>query len=331
MNDKSLNLLINSLNDKFGRGRLKENELLSGHTTFRVGGPARLYLEIREIPELEYTISQAKKHKVPFFLLGGGTNLVVSDKGFNGVVIKNNINKITIKKYGGTYLKHKVQNATVEVEVTSGVPVNQLVRFTLDENLSGIEAFLGQPGTVGGAMYINAHNVRMSEFFGDKVVKAKVLTEDGVIKEVEKQYFKFGYDSSILQKKKDTVISVTLNLVRGEHDKIWDKANRAMEHRKISQPLGIGSSGCTFRNIGKSDALRIGTPSGTTSAGYLLEAVGLKNYQIGNAKFSEKHANFIVNLGGATSSDVRKLIDLAKSKVYQRFKVLLKEEVIHVG
>lgn len=331
MNNNSFTLLFKNLSGKFGLQRFKENELLSKHTTFRIGGPARLYLEVREIPELEYTMTQVRNYSVPFFVLGGGTNLVVSDNGFNGLVIKNNINKINIKKYGGSYLKHKMQNATVEIESTSGVPMNQLVRFTLDENLSGIEAFLGQPGTVGGAMYINAHNMKMNEFFGDRITKAKILTVDGEIKEVSKAYFKFGYDYSILQEKKDIVISVALNLLKSEHDKIWDKANRAMEHRKKSQPLGIGSSGCTFRNISKSDALRIGTPNGTTSAGYLLEAVGLKNYQIGKAKFSEKHANFIVNLGGATSVDVQQLIDLAKERVQKRFRVLLKEEVVHIG
>lgn len=331
MNEQKIKLLIKDLSKKINRDRILENELLSKHTTFRIGGPARLFIQVKDLIELEFTINEAKKNNIPFFVMGGGTNLIVDDKGFNGLVVKNNSNGISIKKYHGYFSKNKIQNATAEVEVASGVPINQLVRFTLDKDLTGLEAFLGQPGTVGGAMYINAHNMKMAEFFGDKVITAKILTEEGKVVEVDKTYFKFGYDVSILQKRKDIVLSVIVKLKKDNHSKIWEKANKAMEHRKISQPLGIGSSGCTFRNISKADALRIGTPNGIISAGYLIEAVGLKNYQIGGAKFSDKHANFIINVGSATSKDVAALISLARRKIKRRFGVDLLEEVVWIN
>lgn len=331
MNRKSLDILLNILREKYTTERVKTNELLSMHTTFKIGGPAGVYFQAKEIEEIVYAVKEANRLKVPFFIIGGGTNLLVADKGYLGLIIKNNTNKITIKKYGGSFSKKKVQKGVVRAEVLSGVGVNQLVRFTLEASLTGLEAFLGQPGTVGGAMYINAHNMEMGEFFGDKIKMAKILTQEGDLKEVGKSYFRFGYDESILQKRKEIVLSVTLDLEKGDKDKIWRKADQAMEHRKYTQPLGGGSAGCTFRNISKSEALRIGTPKGITSAGYLIDAVGLKNYQIGGAKFSEKHANFIVNVGGAKASDVENLINLAKKKVKERFGLDLKEEIVHLG
>lgn len=323
--------LIQLLQAKFGNQNVLLSEPLSNHCTFRVGGLAEIYLAVREYDDFIFAYNEAQKRGIPIFILGGGTNLVISDSGFKGLVIKNMINKIKVIKYEGMVSKKSFKKGNVLIEVASGVGVNQLVRFTMEENLSGLEAFLGQPGTVGGAMFINAHNMGMKEFFGDKIETAKILTTEGQVNQVKRSYFRFGYDISILQKTHDCVLSVVIRLSRGEKKEIWDKANRAMEHRKKTQPLGIGSSGCTFRNIGKADALRIGIPNGITSAGYLIEAVGLKGYQIGGAKFSEKHANFIINTGGATAQDIFSLIEIAKKKVNARFKVDLKEEIVPVG
>ena len=323
--------LLDILEGKFGNTNVLVDEVLSKHCTFRVGGNASLYLSVKEYDDLIFVYKEAFGLKVPVFILGGGTNLVISDSGFDGLIIKNSINKIRIIKYGGTVSKKNIQKGKVLIEVSSGTPVNQLVRFTMDENLSGLEAFLGQPGTVGGAMFINAHNMGMGEFFGDTVKGATILTKKGEVKEVAKSYFRFGYDESILQTSGDIVLSVVIGLTGSDKKKIWDKGNEAMDHRKHTQPLGVGSSGCTFRNISKSDALRVGTPNGTTSAGYLIEAVGLKGFQVGGAKFSEKHANFILNTGSAKAKDVFSLINIVKKKVKERFQIDLKEEVVSIG
>lgn len=330
MKNQDFNSFFKLLQNRLGE-RVREFEPLARHTTMKVGGPSRYYAEVEKIKELIFVIEEAKKHKLPFFILGGGTNLLVSDKGFDGVTIKNNINKITIKKYGASLSKKKILRKTVIIEVTSGVPMNQLVRYTLDEGLSGLEAFLGQPGTVGGATYMNAHNMKMGEFFGDKIISSKILSKEGKISEVDRSYFKFGYDESTLQKRKDVLLSVTLQLEKGDNRTVWKKANLAINHRRDSQPLGFNSSGCIFRNIEKAEGFRLGIPSGITSAGYLIEAVGLKGVRHGQAQFSPKHANFIINLGQAKAADVDFLIDLARKKVKERFGITLKEEIVRLG
>lgn len=329
MNNQIFNSLLTTLQNKLG-ARVKEFEPLAKYTTMKIGGPARFYVEVKKIEELILVIKEARNYRIPFFILGGGTNLLVSDKGFDGLVIKNNISKITIKKYGVSLLKKKILKKIVAIEASSGVSVNQLVRFTLDEGLTGLEAFLGQPGTVGGAIYINAHNIKMGEFFGEKIVSSKILAEDGEIREVGRSYFKFGYDESILQKRKEVVLSVTIQLEKGDNKTIWEKANLAMSHRKNSQPLGSSSSGCIFRNISRADALRLGIPYGITSVGYLIEAVGLKGVKHGEVQFSPKHANFIINLGQAKTADINFLISLAKKKVKERFGITLKEEIVRL-
>ncbi len=322
------NKLITILKEKFGDQRVKINEPLALYTSFKVGGPAEIYFQALTIEELILAIFYAKKLTIPYFVMGGGTNLLISDQGYEGLVVRNSANKITLKNYNGSIQGRKATTKKASLEVLSGVGVNQLVRFTLAENLTGLEAFLGQPGTVGGAVYINAHNLKMGEFFGEKIQTAKVLTENGDIKEVSRAYFKFGYDQSILQHKKEIVLSVKIDLAKGKKAEIWQKANQALEHRRLTQPAGKGSAGCIFRNISFAEALRIGTPKHTTSAGYLIEAVGLKGYTFGGAKISDKHANFIINTGEAKASDILFLIKLIKQKVKARFGVTLQEEII---
>lgn len=320
--------LILELKQALGPDRVKEHEPLSKQTTMRIGGPARVFVITKNSEELLSTIITTRKYHVPFFILGGGTNTIASDKGFDGLIIKNNSTNIKVKSYRGLITSKSPKKSHVIVVVDSGVQVNFLVRFTLEQNLSGIEAFLGQPGTVGGAMYINAHNMSMGEYFGDKILKARILTKDNKIIEVDRTYFHFGYDDSILQHESSIVLQVEIGLTSGNHEVIWEKANQAQLHRKNTQPLGIGSSGCTFRNITKAQALKIGTPGFTTSAGFLLDVCGLKGLVIGGAKYSETHANFIVNFNKATSKDIEELIATGRRKVKQRFGIELKEEVV---
>lgn len=319
---------IEELQKVVGIERIIENEPLSKHTTMRIGGPARIFVKIKDTNELIHTINLTRIHKIPFFILGGGTNTIPHDSGFAGVVIKNISSEIKMRAYGGIIKGNSGVKKRAVISVNSGVPVNQLVRFTLEENLSGIEAFLGQPGTVGGAIYINAHNMKMGEYFGDKISAAIILNDMGEQKKVDKRYFKFGYDESRLQYTAEIVLSVEIPLVYGEHDQIWNKANTALNHRKDTQPQGSGSSGCTFRNISPSQALKIGTPNITTSAGFLLDVCGLKGLTIGGAKYAEDHANFIINFNHATSADIDELIRVGKQKVFERFGIQLKEEIV---
>jgi len=328
---KNYQNLINIL----GETRIVLNEKLAKYSSFRIGGTADLFFRANTLDDLITGVKAAYNSKVPFFIIGGGTNLLISDKGFRGLIIKNDTGGI---KFAGARGKKQEKNNsnlarihTVYLEVESGVGMNRLVRYTLDQGFEGLEAFLGQPGTVGGAVWINAHNMQEKIYFGDVLVSAKLLTKKGEVKNIPSKYFDFDYDYSILQKTEEIVLSVILKLEVGDKSKLWKIAQKVLDYRQKTQPTGIFSSGCTFRNIRKSEAIRLATPDFTTSSGFLLESVGLKGYELGSAQFSETHANFIINKREASSSDVLKLISLAKIKVKQIYGVDLKEEIVLVG
>ncbi len=308
--------------------KVKQQEPLAPYTTFKIGGPAEYFMIARSRDDVVAGVNAALNAHVPVRVIGGATNLVVSDAGIAGLVIKNESHDIKVIAYKGKANHGKMQVDQVVVEADSGVLVNQLVRYTVDESLAGLEHFLGQPGTVGGAVWINAHNMNKGVFFGDFIREAGVIDKDGKVKIVPQEYFHFGYDVSSIQKTGEYVLFVRLVLPRGDKEQLWQDAHKAMEYRRSTQPLGIPSSGCTFRNFSKADAMRLGTPNLTCSAGYLIDRVGLKGYQIGGAKFSDKHANFILNVDNATSKDVMALIALAKSRVKETFGIDLHEEVV---
>jgi UDP-N-acetylmuramate dehydrogenase len=301
---------------RLGKGRVVKNQPLAPYTSIKIGGPADLFFEAETNEDLIKAVQLAKKYQVSYFILGGGTNLLVSDKGFRGLVIRNRTSSIKLIKVKGV---HKVN--TVYIKVDAGVQVNRLVRFALDEGLAGLEHFLGQPGTIGGAVWINAHNIKAgNKFFADNIVETELLDKGGNKRAVQASYFEFGYDKSKIQETGELVLSVTLKLKKGEKSKLWDFAQKTIQHRRNTQPFDFPSSGCIFRN-----------PNNTTSTGYLLESIGLKGKQIGGAKFSEKHAAFIVNVKNAKAADVVDLIDLAKEKIKMKYNIDLKEEIVLVG
>ena len=175
---------------------------------------------------------------------------------------------------------------------------------------------------------MNAHNMKWGTFFGDLIRSAKILTLRGEIKSVGAGYFKFDYDRSIIQKSGDVLLSVIITLTSSEKENLWEIGNRVTEYRRTTQPWGVLSAGCTFQNIKKSDAMRIPTPQYTTSAGYLIDSLGLKGTKIGGASVSSDHANFIVVEPQTKSSDMVQLIQLITRKVYSKYHVRLKPEVV---
>lgn len=309
--------------------RLKENEPMTLHTTFKIGGPARYYFEAHQKEEIISTVGLCRKIGLPYFIIGGGSNILVSDEGFPGLIIKNRSKKIKILGYQGRIQKTQRTINKLFIEVESGVLMNTLVRYTIEEGFSGLEVFLGLPGTVGGALYINAHF--KDNFVGDCLEGADILDKKWEVRKVNNSYFRFSYDQSVLQKSGEIVLSAIFKLTGGEKGALWEKAQTALEWRQQNHHYDLASAGCVFRNISKSDALRIGTPNLTQSAGFVIEAAGLKGKTFGGAKISPKHANFIVNVGGASASDVIKLISFAKTKVKQKFGLTLKEEIVFLG
>lgn len=320
---KNYNQVIHEL----GENRVRRDEILAPYTTIKIGGPADLFFEAVTVDNLVKAVGIARKHGVAFFVLGGGTNLIISDKGFRGLVIRNKTSNIQPVKLKGTSSVDAVY-----IKVESGVQVNRLVRYALNEGLARLEYFLGQPGTVGGAMWINAHNMWAGrKFFGDNVVEAEVLDKQVNRKTVPVSYFNFGYDRSLLQESGDIVLTVTLALKKGDKEQLWQSAQETLNYRRETQPLNYLSSGCSFRNISPEEARRIGTPNNTTSTGFLIDSLGLKGTRIGGAEFSKKHAAFILNVDNAKAADVKALLDLAKEKIQDRYGIEVREEIVLLG
>lgn len=303
---------------------------MSSYTTLKVGGPADIFFEAKTRDQLITSIRLAKKHGIPFLVLGGGSNILVGDRGIRGLVIKNTTKDIAVRGVKGKY-EHGTSTGQVYVEADSGVIFNAFVRFTIEEGYEGIEMHLGLPGTVGGAVYMNSKWTHPSGFVGDVLYQATIMKENGEIETVPHSYFQFAYDSSILQKTKETVISATFVFSRAAKEVLWQRANESIAYRRQTQPQGVFTPGCTFRNVSQAQALTIPTPGNTTSAGFLIDQSGLKGFTIGKAQVSTVHANFIVNLGGATAVDMVALIETVKQRVYERFHVLLEEEIMRIG
>jgi UDP-N-acetylmuramate dehydrogenase len=319
----------NRLHEKFG-SKILENVELAPFTTFNIGGPADYFFEARTQEELIEAVILARELHIAVFVLGGGSNVLIGDKGFRGLVIRNLTHVVQIKGVKGA-ISGGIRTGNVYVEADSGVPFNLLVRFTIEEGLQGLEMHLGLPGSVGGAIYMNSKWMDPPSYVGDVVYQARILTPTNEIRTVTKEYFRFDYGTSLIQKTGDLVLSIVFELHRQKKDELWIAANKSIAHRKNTQPQGTKTAGCVFKNISQADAILAQTPNHITSAGYLIDHAGCKDLVVGGAKVSPVHANFIVNTGKATASDMVQLIRLISKRVEKQFHVQLKEEVIKIG
>ncbi len=277
------------------------------------------YLTLRNHVEAEYFVEaktkedliDAKKYslvnKIPLFILGGGSNLAITKEQICGLVVKNNyVNLSTIKE----------SDDGVAVSVSSGYPVSLLIAKSIQNGWSGFEYHQGLPGTVGGAVYMNSKWTKPLTYFGDNLLYAYLIDGQGKVKKADRKYFKFGYDYSILQKTNEVILEAIFELKKTDEKTVRDRAKFALDYRKKTQPFGIASSGCFFRNPGK------------VSAGYLIDQAGLKGYAVGDYFVSPIHANFIVNKGKGNREDLLKLLQIIKTRVKEKFDVNLEEEVI---
>ncbi len=284
---------------------------LAPYTTFNIGGPADLFVEVSSVDELLEAVDHAKKKNILFFILGAGANILIGDKGIRGLVIKNN---------AGTF---SVDGSSITVE--SGALMSDLIGFTEKKGLSGFEHFAGIPSTVGGALWQNLHFLSPDRtktlYIGDILKSAEILTEEGEKKVVDKEYFAFGYDTSILHTKKDIVLSATFALTPKTQEEIIQTIDENLAWREAKHPENAArnSAGSVFRKIEG------------YGAGRLIEQVGLKGYNIGGAKISDKHANFIINTGDASAKDVKDLIELVKKKVKEEMGLDMQIEISLVG
>jgi UDP-N-acetylmuramate dehydrogenase len=290
---------------------IKKNILLKNYTTFRIGGKAKYFFEVRTNEDLILAIKTAKKMKLPFFILGGGSNLLVSDKGFNGLIIKTENKKYIIKNN--------------KIFFESGVLLNQLMKESINHNLAGLEWAAGIPGTVGGAIYGNAGWPSNKKNISSVVESVDVLKVVGCKLQVvsyKNKDCRFDYRNSIFKKNKNLIIlGACLRLKKGIKEKIKKEIKNIIKKRNKKIPYGF-SAGSVFKNPTPEQSSVRGK-----SAGALIEECDLKGKKIGNIKISEKHANFIINLGNGRSKDVKNLINLAKKSVKNKFGVILEEEI----
>jgi UDP-N-acetylmuramate dehydrogenase len=309
---------------------IKKGVSLKNYSTFRIGGRAEYLLVAKEKKDILRGTKLARKKKIPFFILGGGSNVLFSDNGFNGLVIK----------MQNSNLKIQNENSKFKIICGAGLPLMKLVFKSSEIGATGLENLAGIPGTLGGAIWGNAG--AFGREIGDLVEEVKVLDVGSSkleVKKLKNKDCKFGYRDSIFKRRKNWIIlEATLKLKIGKRKEIEEKIKEILKLRKEKQPLEFPSAGSVFKNIPIRrvpkkirEKFKEKIKDGFLPTGVLIEAAGLKGFQIGGAKISEKHANFIVNVGEAKASDVKELIEKIKKEVKKKFKIQLKEEIKLVG
>lgn len=281
-----------------------EQEPLKKHTSFKIGGNAELFVSVENELQLKAVIKACKENDIPLFILGRGSNLLISDDGMKGVVLT---------------LDGDFRNISVEenkITCGAGVSLTKLCVFALSQSLSGLEFAYGIPGSVGGAVYMNAgaYGGEMK----DVVVSVTHITSDGEIVTLDKSQLDFAYRHSIYKNTDDIILSATFELKSDNSEEIKARMDDFMTRRKTKQPLEFPSAGSVFKR-----------PEGNF-AGTLIEQCGLKGTTIGGAQVSVKHAGFIINIGEATCSDVLDLIKLVQNTVKEKTGYFLEREIIHI-
>ena len=305
---------VRLVHERFGEARLGRNVPLAPLTTFKVGGPADWFIDIGGAEELRDALLLAASGSVPVFVLGGGSNVLVSDAGVRGLVVRLRAGSIA-------------RVSEDRIRAAAGVTINGLVRWTITNGVSGLEAWAGTPGTVGGALHGNAHF--QGRLIGDLVAAAALATRDGRLQDVDGRALEFAYDRSRLQRSGEIVLSADFVVGAGEPGSLRAVARESLAFRKRTQPLASPSAGCIFQNP---DPARDQLPEGLPySAGALIDRAGLKGEREGQARVSATHGNFVVNEGGATAEDMRALIDRCRGAVRDAFGVMLREEIVYLG
>lgn len=285
--------------------QVKKDEPMKSHTTFRVGGPADYFVTPQTAEEVEKVIETCTQEKVPYYIVGNGSNLLVSDKGYEGVIIQiyKQMNQV------------KVEGAQIHAQ--AGALLSMIAKRALDAELTGFEFAAGIPGTLGGACVMNAgaYGGEMK----DVLKSVTVLTDKGEVKTLAKEELELGYRTSVIAKKGYIVLEAVLELQKGEKEKIQAVMDDLKERRVTKQPLEYPSAGSTFKR-----------PEGYF-AGKLIQDAGLRGFQVGGAQVSEKHCGFVINKDQATASDVMNLMNQVSDKVYEEFGVRLQPEVKRLG
>jgi UDP-N-acetylmuramate dehydrogenase len=285
--------------------RIKYQEPMRDHTTFHIGGPADVLVMPESVAEVISVIEWARKQGLPYLVIGAGSNLLVRDGGFRGLVVKlgDNFNRI---EFNG-----------IEVKAQAGVKVSHLAAMAAEQGLGGLEFSEGIPGSLGGAVHMNAG--AYGGEFSQVVTSVTVLNEAGELLALKKSELEFGYRSSIIQRLRYVVLEVELELHPEEPHLIKERMQELSRQRKERQPLEFPSAGSVFKR-----------PPGRF-VGPMIDELGLKGYRVGDAEVSSKHAGFIVNRGQATARDVLALVSFIQQRVKEKFGVDLETEFLIIG
>ncbi len=298
---------MEELAETFNPNQVYKKEPMSKHTSFKIGGNADYLIKIKSEEELKNCLQIAMEHKIPYFVLGNGTNLLVREGGIRGIVLKIEQKEYAIeKKENFAYLTAK-----------AGITLANLAWIALENNLTGLEEMSGIPGTLGGAIKMNAG--AYGREMKDVVVSSKCMDSRGKIQELNLEEHKFSYRKSAFEKNGLILLETKLKLFYGNQVEIQQKMEEYKEKRRQKQPLEFPNAGSTFKRIGQIPTAK------------LIEDAGLKGYSIGGAEVSTKHAGFIINKGNATSHDVLKLIEYVQKKVKEKFEQEIELEIIVMG
>ena len=288
------------------QSQIKYNEPMKKHTTFKVGGNADIFITIKKEEELKEVCKFAKETKTPIIIIGNGSNILVTDKGIRGIVAKIDIKKTEIK-----------EEKDIIVTLGAGNKVAETAYKLQKEGITGFEELAGIPGTIGGAIRMNAG--AYGKEMKDIVIDAKILNEEGKIETLKNEELKFEYRNSIISQKNIIVLETRLKLKKGESQEIKSKLDEYAKSRKEKQPIEYPSAGSTFKR------------GDNFITAKLIDEAGLKGYSIGGAKISEKHAGFIINTGGATAQNVLDLAKYVTDKVYEKFGKKIEFEIKVLG
>lgn len=288
-----------------GEGRVLTGEPLDRHTTFRIGGPADYFLLPHTPEEIREILQICAEEGIPFFILGNGSNLLVSDRGFSGAVISLYRNMAHLRVEG------------TRITASCGALLSAISAAARNSSLTGLEFAGGIPGTLGGAVVMNA-GAYGSEM-KDVLTRVKVMTRQGEILYLTPEELEMGYRTSLVKKEGYLVLEAEMELQEGDPDEIRSLMRELMERRTSRQPLEFPSAGSTFKR-----------PAGYF-AGKLIMDSGLAGYQVGGARVSEKHCGFVINTGNATAADVFHLMEMVSERVWEKFGVTLEPEVQFLG
>jgi UDP-N-acetylmuramate dehydrogenase len=312
MRDPSETSDRNSMNEILSKkldNRVQFDVPLAPFTSFGIGGPARYFFVAKTATDIIRAVKAAREFSLKFFILGGGSNILFDDKGYSGILIKDECNRF------GVY------NNSIAAQ--SGAVVDKMVDSALKAGLGGIEYAAGIKGTVGGAIYGNAG--AFGHAINEILESAVLYTHENEITIVDNSHFKFAYRKSSLSDSGDVVLSVKLSLKPADKVKLAEIIDERRKFRQERHPVGQGSAGSVFKNLRSLE-----NPSDVTPAGKLLEAAGVRGMKVGEAAVFEKHCNIVVNLGHATSNDVKALVAQMEQAVKDKFGLDLRREILYI-